>query len=328
MYDSGKMLEESDSYPDDEEEVYVKRYPDKTLGVLDSFALLTNNMTGPGMMGLPLLFHEAGIIPTSLCIIYVGCCSALCGTMLAETISLVPGNSKFNRKVEYSTAFRMVIGGKWFLIAESLLLCTCFVQAIAGLVETAQSLDSFLASFVLGRTFGLQMYPYPRFLEWSSESCHEEGQDEVGVSDCTPFFNDGALVLSFGYILMTMLLLPLGRGHLKDTMMAQRLSFIALVILLLQFYYEFYQKGVFSALYHINSFRSFPVPWWGSNCAKLGGVVLFNYAYAVTVPSWLNERKDTVDVNKVIWSGVAFSSFIYITFGMLYSMHIECICRI
>ena len=114
---------------------------------------------------------------------------------------------------------------------------------------------------------------------------------------------------------MTILLFPLGRGNLKDTMFAQRISFIALIILLGQFYREFFDKGVVSQLYHMATSTNFPVPWWGSNCSKLGGVILFNYAYAVTVPSWLNEKKDSVNINRTIWGAVGFSSFLYITFG-------------
>ena len=180
-------------------ERHIRNMSEKALGVFDSFALLTNNMTGPGMMGLPLLFHEAGIVPTIICIVLIGCSSALSGTMLAETISLIPGNSAFDRKVEYSSAFRLIIGGRWYVFAESLLLCTCFVQALAGLVETAQSLDSFLASFLIDKSFAIEILPFPKFVTWSAASCNIiEVQDELGVGDCTPFYNDGPLVISFG----------------------------------------------------------------------------------------------------------------------------------
>ena len=33
----------------------------------------------------------------------------------------------------------------------------------------------------------------------------------------------------------------------------------------------------------------------------MAGVILFNFAYTVTVPAWLNEKKPEVSVNKTIW---------------------------
>lgn len=301
----------------------------KTLGFFDSFALLTNNMTGPGMMGLPLLYHEAGFLPATVAIIFIGVCSGFCGTMLAETISLIPGNSKFERKIEYSSGFRMIIGGRWFFIAEMLLLSACFVQVLAGLVETAQSLDSFLASFLVDRTYALQLLPTPRIATWSARKCAALGaetRDEGGVGDCTPFYEDGSLVLSLGYVLMTVLLLPLGRGNLKETMAAQRFSFIALLVLLAVFYVEFVNQGAVINLaeYSVNSLLPTgeepgkpPIPWWGKNLSTLGGVVLFNYAYAITLPSWLIEKKDNVGVNASVWPALLFSTFLYLTFGVL-----------
>jgi amino acid permease len=144
---------------------------DESLGAWDSFALVTNNTTGPGMMGLPLLFHNAGIIPTSAAIFFIGCCSGLCGTMLAETLSLIPGNSKFDKQIEFSSAFRLIIGGRWYKLSEALLMIMCMVQAISGLVETAQSLDSFFASFILDDTIAIAFTPLPSLVTWSAKHC-------------------------------------------------------------------------------------------------------------------------------------------------------------
>ena len=49
----------------------------------------------------------------------------------------------------------------------------------------------------------------------------------------------------------------------------------------------------------------------------MGGVVLFNYTYTITVPSWLNEKRQSVSVNRSIWSATIFSSLIYVSFGIM-----------
>ena len=54
------------------------------------------------------------------------------------------------------------------------------------------------------------------------------------------------------------------------------------------FHYELFEKG----LMH-------PPPLMGNDVYQVAGVVLFNYAFSVTVPSWLNEKRSDVSVNQV-----------------------------
>jgi len=79
-------------------------------------------MTGPAMMGLPFLFRHAGIIPV-VCSVAITCiCASLCGTLLADTIAHIPGNSKFTKHIMFSNAFHKIIGGNWYYVAETLFL--------------------------------------------------------------------------------------------------------------------------------------------------------------------------------------------------------------
>jgi len=308
------MANSSNNVSEDNKKEDSDKGGDDTLGVWDSFALVTNNTTGPGMMGLPLLFKNAGVLPSCAAILFIGCCSGLCGTLLAETLSLIPGNSNFNKQIEFSSAFRLIIGGRWYKLSEALLMVMCMVQAISGLVETAQSLDSFFASFVFNDTYAIAFTPFPAVVSWSASRC------AVGeaLGACTPFAGEDGFVLTLGYVLMSIILFPVGRGNLKDTMLAQRVSFVALIVLLAQFYREFFNRGVLSDLYPLLDGSSQPpIPWWGSDTASLGGVVLFNYAYVITVPSWLNEKRTEVSVNRTIWGAIGFSSVLYVTFGIM-----------
>jgi hypothetical protein len=80
----------------------------------------------------------------------------------------------------------------------------------------------------------------------------------------------------------------------------QILAFAFMCLLLTQFTLEFTHKG-------------FPrtIPLVGDQWSQLAGVVLFNYAYIVTVPSWLSEKKNHVSVNTTIWTSSTLSSAIY-----------------
>ena len=90
-------------------------------------------------------------------------------------------------------------------------------------------------------------------------------------------------------------------GHLKETIFVQIFAFSFMCLLLVQFTGEFAMKGF-----------PYSVPYYGDSVSQLAGVVLFNYAYIVTVPSWLNEKQNSVSVNKTIWTASTLSSAIYI----------------
>lgn len=44
---------------------------------------------------------------------------------------------------------------------------------------------------------------------------------------------------------------------------------------------------------------------------------MFAYTYVVTIPSWCNEKKPSVSINKSIWISSSSSTFAYIIFGLL-----------
>ena len=64
----------------------------------------------------------------------------------------------------------------------------------------------------------------------------------------------------------------------------------------------------------------YPVPLVGDGVGQLVGVVLFNYAFSITVPAWLNEKKSHVSVNMTIWGSSASITVMYVLFGILGAM--------
>eukprot|EP01035_Chromulina_nebulosa_P020960 gene20960-27164_t len=279
--------------------------PEKSIGLIESFALIANNISGPAMMGLPQLFREAGIIPVIICTILVCIGSSLSATFLADSISSIPGNNKFNEIVDFSTAFRVIAGENWYVISETLFLTSCMVQACAALVETAQSLDNFIATILFGRTYAIELYPYLVFTEWKPSLCENDSRE------CVPFNKSGPLIVTLGFVITTCVFLPLGRGHLKETMTMQLIAFASLIVLMAQFYTEFFVSG-FEGRDNL--------PLIGKDISHLTGVILFNFAFSITIPSWLNEKTEKVSVNQVVWSSTIFSCLLYISFGLLGAM--------
>jgi hypothetical protein len=103
-------------------------------------------------------------------------------------------------------------------------------------------------------------------------------------------------------------------GHIKETMTVQLISFACLVLLLMEFNTDFvFNKGL-----------NFSINWFGEGqYSQLVGVILFNYAFAITVPSWLAEKTPETPINRTIWTASIFSSLLYISFGMLSAFAFE-----
>lgn len=242
------------------------------MGFIDSLALIANNMSGPAMMSLPGLFLSAGIAPVVVCIVIVCISSSLCATFLSDVIASIPGNSTYTKTVDFPVVFGVIMGEGWYAITETLFLISCMVQACASIVETAQSLDSFIASFVLEKTFALEFRLSGIYMTaWISDLCNFneipssnifdgygnlENQETLTnqVVSCIPFSESGPLILTLGFFLTTCLFLPFGFGDLKDTMIMQLLSFGSCLVLLSQFYYEFFLQG-----FHFKD----AIPWIG-----------------------------------------------------------------
>jgi amino acid permease len=146
-------------------------------------------MSGPGMMGLPRVFAQAGLIPSVVTIVWIAITSSLCGSFLADSISSIPGNKSFDKQIQFSSAFEILAGRNWFILAEICFVLSCLVQACAGIVECAHSLDGFIASFLVGKTYGLQLYPEVTFVTWSSSGCYGDGAGQVSDFPAHPEMN-------------------------------------------------------------------------------------------------------------------------------------------
>ena len=58
------------------------------------------------------------------------------------------------------------------------------------------------------------------------------------------------------------------------------------------------------------------LPAFGDNVRGCLGVVIFNFAFCVTIPSWLKEKKPEVSVAKTLWGATTFSAVLYTAVGV------------
>lgn len=144
--------------------------------------------------------------------------------------------------VDFSIAFKLLLGDGWYAVAQTFFVTSCLVQATSGIVQTAQCLDSLIATFILPKIYALQLSPTLDVVTWSADSCHGVERNADGsiadaskLSECTPFSNNGPLVISLGYVVMFLIYWPIGRGHIKETMTIQLLAFFSMFVFILIF---------------------------------------------------------------------------------------------
>lgn len=147
-----------------------------------------------------------------------------------------PGNKNYALGVDFSTAFKLLLGDRWCSVAELLFVMSCMVQATSAIVQTSQTLDSLLASFLFKKTFAIQILPSFEIVSWTAERCRPIGPEGfIDIADCTPFSDSGPLIISLGFMLMTVFYFPIGRGHIKETMFIQLTAFFSMFVLMLIF---------------------------------------------------------------------------------------------
>lgn len=83
-----------------------------------SCVLNFNNITGPAVIVLPLLFQQAGWLVPTVGMLVMWVCSSFAATMLTESMQRIPGNHEFQHRYEYSTLVRHYFGDRWYLLAQ------------------------------------------------------------------------------------------------------------------------------------------------------------------------------------------------------------------
>lgn len=142
---------------------------------------------------------------------------------------------------------------------------------IASIVETSQIVDAFFGN--QAQSVGVQFSPSLKVVTWNNNDCDVE----ENIDACVPFADtsdgkkDGSTILTLGYMLCALMLIPIGRLSLEDNMFWQKISFVLMMFCCAQFIYVFCTEGL-----------DFPqnMPMWSEhvNWQDLIGVTLFNYA--------------------------------------------------
>jgi len=274
---------------------------DKTITAFGSFALIFNNISGPGMLAIPRVFIEAGwLVP---CVVFAAVCvtSTLAATMLSDAMARVEGNERFDKRVEFTHVFEAFLGRRTAYVSMWLLVANLFSLAITSIIDTAQVCDKFFI-YQFGSTFALELGPTPG-IDWADDSSVLQASN--------------AYIITAGYLLVSVTMAPLGFVNLDENILWQNISFWMLFIVTLVLCYVWVSSIAVNAPGDVVTSMFEAVPMFGGSYRNVIGIVLYNYAMAITVPSWINEKLPSVSVNRTLWGGSIAATVMYIVFGFI-----------
>lgn len=295
------------------------------IGYIGGLSIAINSIIGPAVLDIPFLYQKSGFIPTTLCILLVCFLMAFCCLHMTNIISKLPGNSNFHREIEYSEAFRLLGGYKWFVFTQISYFLCMMCQTIASIVDTAQVVDQFLAQKLGGApaiSFNLinMIQPSISIVTYDKDDCLFDEEEHAGV--CDPFEFENGYILSVGYMICAVFFLPLGLLNLKENTIWQIFCLIVTVITCMQFILFFILQGQEHNAFHRDSTRERNLSLWGDSWYSLFGIILFDFTLVTAIPAWLYEKKPNVNASNVILNSTLSTSFLYIILGTLGAMAI------
>jgi len=283
--------------------------------MLASVALLFNNITGAAMVEMPVLFQQAGWLtyvahsrslsmahsllslsmglsygrPT-LAMLFILLVSSYASTMLVEAMASIPGNEHLENRVELSGLAKYWFAPWAYWSTQVLLNLSLLALNVSNIIVSAQTMDFTLVA-LFDYSCAIELLPHPGFVHVS----------EAG-SSISPF---SGIVVSLGFVIVLLLTIPMGYFNLDDNMWLQQGAFVLTLAIVLQWLCEFVYFGLDTA----------HVPLLGADQSQVLGTTIFNYAYVITVPSWINELEGGVSVHKSIWIGSLLATFVYVLLG-------------
>ena len=195
--------------------------------------------------------------------------------------------------MEFSEPFRVFWGKRAFILTQIVFfMCTACLNT-AGIVDSSQVVDTFLGHSALG-SVGFRFHPTPvQRVSWKHGPCTRE---LVREGRCDPFGDNdddfyGNLILTAGYMIAALVLVPVCLLDLKENVACQIFGFAVLCLNSVQFVGSFVAYGV----------NLDYLPLWGDRFERMIGVILFNFSLVVAIPAWLHDKKEEVSVKKSKW---------------------------
>ena len=104
------------------------------------------------------------------------------------------------------------------------------------------------------------------------------------------------------------IIIPLGTGNIKDNMKIQLISFFITMLIFIEW--------IISSLIH--GLDTTSINTFGQTSSSYTGlpIILMNFAFVITVPSWINIKKNDVNIQRTVWIASTLSVICYVLVGI------------
>jgi hypothetical protein len=124
--------------------------------MLGSIAIAVNSLAGPAILQLPFQFQQSGIVPTVGCLLFVAILSAYVCLHTANTVSLIPNNTTFQRCIEFSDPYRYFWTERSYKATQILFLLTAICLNVAAIIDTAEG--TFFVFYMYRSLYAYQLF--------------------------------------------------------------------------------------------------------------------------------------------------------------------------
>lgn len=327
---------DGDHFDHKEAEGHGAGFGEKKITFWGSCVLNLNNCMGPAMVLLPLLNQQAGWLTPTLALLIAYILSSLAATMLCEAMQRIPGNQNFEHRYEFATTVQYYYGRNWYIVFQVFYNLSMQASNIAAMVISAQVVDMFVNK-VGGHSYALDFEHMkiartvrglggdPEKLAWCDTTWHSNGSNFV---DCGAA--QSTWVISLGYLICMGICIPFGYLNLDDNMWFQWVSVIGLIVFTAEFFgqfiYNMANNDESNASYMLGTNETIPHDVFDTMAvftpkvaaqSQVLGIAVFAYAYVVTIPSWVNEKKAGVNINVTVWAPATVGLLMKIATGIL-----------
>lgn len=279
---------------------------------------MVNNITGPGIPSIPNAISESGWLIPCVLFVLVWAMTSLGGNMYAEAMRKIPGNEHFCGRIEYTSIVKHYFGPCWYAFAQMGLNGALQSLNIISVIQSAQVMDSLISS-IFGNSCALNLTPFYNVLHGHNVAGSDDFFSCMNVNEVDSGSAWGChVVVSAGFVLVLALTIPWGMFNLEDNIIYQVVAFTLLIVVIIMWVVVMVVAMVMNPTLpysaKLQAINNDPVT--GSQAAVLG-IVLFNFGFVTCVPSWINEKRLPVSVNKTLWSSTTFSMLVFIFVGIL-----------
>jgi len=272
----------------------MEQYGAPSIGFWGGMLMLFNNACGAGLPSVPIVFALGGLVIPFAVMMFLYIASSLSATMLCEAVTVL---QKFDcsKRWELTTCSEFLLGRRQHQAVQFIIFLSITFTNIAALVLSCQVLDTFFLIYT-GQTCALSFHGvHPRF-ECADHQTHD-----------SPFENSSFLI-SYGTLACAVMAIPLSLVNLDDNIIVQIISSVWVFVAI---------GAMMWSCFADPALEWEQIPAILPDQSQLLGTLFFNFGFAVTVPSWLNDKAPGVSVNRTVWFANTCCLLCYVVAGLV-----------